>query len=393
MDASQTTVSSGDFLRRGFVCRDNHQSMVFGERHDGTLCHISEVPSGLDCNCVCPKCRTQLVARKGPKNEHHFGHYGVGDERPCIGGAETALHKFAKEELGFRRELVLPQQIIIDRLGRWEGPPSKIIRFDSAVLQKKLGEIVPDLIVRIDERDLLIEFAVTHKCDPAKIAKIKEMNLPAVEIDLSGLPRNASKWDIREQIIHKAPRQWLHNPKLEIKRRERELEFSAHVARLRSEYVAACSKLRSTKPRSREFDKISALGLVQAVGIEVAGFGCFNVPPQVWQATIIADAVGSPGGSPFITLDWALSVMSRRLWLNSKFSRLSRSEAVAIRDDGTDFEYPAPAIMAWATELSRSRILVPARAGDGWFLWNEAMQKDRQARDEARLDRLGLPRL
>ena len=49
------------------------------------------------------------------------------------------------------------------------------------------------------------------------------MNLPAVEIDLSGLPRNASKWDIREQIIRKAPRQWLHNPKLEIKRREREI--------------------------------------------------------------------------------------------------------------------------------------------------------------------------
>ena len=164
MHGSQTTGSGEDFLRSGFECHDRHQSMVFGERYDGTMCHISDVPSGLECNCVCPKCRTQLVARKGPKNEHHFGHHGVGDEQPCIGGPETALHKFAKEELGFRRELVVPQQIIIDRLGRWEGSPNKIVRFNSAVLENKMGEIVPDLIVRIGERDLLIEFAVTHKC-------------------------------------------------------------------------------------------------------------------------------------------------------------------------------------------------------------------------------------
>ena len=41
MDASQTTVSSEDCLRNGFACHGNHQSMVLGERHNGTMCHIT----------------------------------------------------------------------------------------------------------------------------------------------------------------------------------------------------------------------------------------------------------------------------------------------------------------------------------------------------------------
>ena len=145
------------------------------------------------------------------------------------------------------------------------------------------------------------------------------------------------------------------------------------------------------KPRSRAFDKVAALGLDHAVGIEVHGFGCFQVPPQVWQGTILSEAVDAPGGRPFITLNWALSVISQRRWLNLKFCRVSRGEADAIACAGTNFEYPEAAILAWATQLSRSGILTAARAGDGWFLWNEAIQKDRQDRDEALWGRLWVP--
>ena len=83
----------------GFACRDGRESLVFGERADGTMAYIAEVSPGLECNCVCPGCGTRLVACKGNKQDHHFGHYGVGDRRPCQTGPETALHKFAKEVL------------------------------------------------------------------------------------------------------------------------------------------------------------------------------------------------------------------------------------------------------------------------------------------------------
>lgn len=47
--------------------------LVYGSR-DGQLIHISNVPQGLECNCVCPNCKENLIAKKGKINEYHFAH-------------------------------------------------------------------------------------------------------------------------------------------------------------------------------------------------------------------------------------------------------------------------------------------------------------------------------
>lgn len=65
----------------------------YGER-DGQLVHISEVDGGLDCNCLCPECRSPLVARKGLKITHHFAHH-----RSPECDAETVMHHIAKRLL------------------------------------------------------------------------------------------------------------------------------------------------------------------------------------------------------------------------------------------------------------------------------------------------------
>lgn len=62
----------------------------YGER-DGDLRHISEVERGVRCQCVCPVCNERLVARKGQKVKHHFGHYPGAN---C--SAETVLHQLGK---------------------------------------------------------------------------------------------------------------------------------------------------------------------------------------------------------------------------------------------------------------------------------------------------------
>jgi len=38
------------------------------------LVEVSAVPSGRGCNCTCPSCGQSVIARKGEKNEWHFGH-------------------------------------------------------------------------------------------------------------------------------------------------------------------------------------------------------------------------------------------------------------------------------------------------------------------------------
>ena len=72
---------------------------------DGVPVHIKDVPSGLDCGCVCPAYGARLIARKGSKRAHHFAHHAAED---CEHGYETSLHLWAKEILSKAKEIWLP---------------------------------------------------------------------------------------------------------------------------------------------------------------------------------------------------------------------------------------------------------------------------------------------
>jgi hypothetical protein len=377
----------------GFAHRDGRESLVFGERPDGTIVHISEVASGLGCTCVCPGCGTRLVARKGDRKDHHFGHHGVKAGRPCRTGPETALHKFAKEVLARRLELGLPPLTIGQDRSKRVGYPGGSYGFDAALLESRLGEIVPDVIVRKGERHLLVEFRVTHACDGAKIARIVAMDAAAIEIDLSRLPRDTSRADLEAAILTTAPRKWLHNPKLRAaeidldrRGRERDTILARAAIPLRRIYLAACAEVRSMQTSCVAYDRIVDRHLPHAVGIEVPGIGCFTVPPRDWQAVILADAVESAasGGRPLITVAGALQKIRQRGWLRARFSRLTDSEAAAIRSDGTPFDHPADAIAAWASTLARLGILLPAGAGDRWIVWQRTVGQIRKRRTAGR---------
>ena len=41
---------------------------------DGRFLDVAEVPRGKRCGCICPSCKTPLIARHGNINEWHFAH-------------------------------------------------------------------------------------------------------------------------------------------------------------------------------------------------------------------------------------------------------------------------------------------------------------------------------
>lgn len=55
----------------------------------GELVDVSNVERGLKCDCICAKCGTPLLARKGKIKKHHFAHY---NSEECVGAFETTLH-------------------------------------------------------------------------------------------------------------------------------------------------------------------------------------------------------------------------------------------------------------------------------------------------------------
>lgn len=187
---------------------------------DGVLIHIKDAVRGLACGCICPSCKDPLVAKKGECKEHHFAHASGAE---CASALETALHIAAKEILERRREIVLPEVVVGFNSSRTPiqlQDEQKYI-LDRVSVEARVDQIVPDVVAEIQGETILIEIYVTHRVDSTKLARIRNLGLSAIEIDLSLTPRNLSIEDIENLIIaggsHK---QWLYNAKVEQRKAE-----------------------------------------------------------------------------------------------------------------------------------------------------------------------------
>lgn len=218
-------------------------------------------------NYYCPDCNAVLRKRISHKGVHHFFHLGADDG---CGGVETTLHLLAKKVLEIEKAIWLPNpslyyhfinpveteegfeslesgnplvtelnkvlsasnqspaytpapqseikdtlelKAFLDGKGLSLGRVSARIPYEKCEIanvrvEKGLGDIRPDIIATIAGRDHLIEVANTHFVDDKKAEKIKSLNLPCVEVDLSGVsdvtyegvrrlitqPNHATKW-------------------------------------------------------------------------------------------------------------------------------------------------------------------------------------------------------
>ena len=83
----------------------------------GELKHISEVPSGQKCNCICAACLQPFEARKGTRRRHHFAHVS---NYECMYASEVAIYKAFAEALKQSGFLALPPVML--RFPAWHDP-------------------------------------------------------------------------------------------------------------------------------------------------------------------------------------------------------------------------------------------------------------------------------
>lgn len=185
--------------------------VVFALDADERPVHVDNVPNGKACGCHCPECGRPLIARQGSL-AHSFAHESNSANPACASAGETVLHKVAKEHLADALVLTLPERLLT------KGSLSVLVvkegdyHFDRAEIEYKLPGMRPDVLVHKGDRPLLVEFKVTHACGDEKIARIREQELAAIEIDLA--PYRDRKLDeIGPIILHEAKRIWLNNPK------------------------------------------------------------------------------------------------------------------------------------------------------------------------------------
>jgi hypothetical protein len=212
----------------------------------------------------------------------------------------TALHAFAQQILAERKCLTIPP-VEVTRGGRRmiKHRGGKFL-FESAVLEKRTGDIIPDVVVRKGDIELIVEMFVAHRCSEEKIAKFAALDVSALEIDLSGLPRDPLPSQIENAILHEAPREWRFNrhhdamskqlekkAKEEVQRRE---ERRAKAAAARKDDYALDLKSAHDKPPFEPWNPFrwDSNELRAALAAEALGEGYFAVHPSHWKFGVVS---------------------------------------------------------------------------------------------------------
>lgn len=194
--------------------------LPFGLNESGVLVHISEVEKGKKCGCICPGCKSPLIARKGEKRQEHFKHAAVIE---CEDAFESAVHLAAKRIIAERKRLTLPQYPISvskkDSRGREYTAQKTIVKhgtsidFASVEEEVELHGMRADIVAKKGAHQLLVEIFYRHKVDDEKRKKIAEARISAIEIDLSALlPKDVEDWEAFWLYINDPQHvQWLHN--------------------------------------------------------------------------------------------------------------------------------------------------------------------------------------
>ena len=172
------------------------------------LVHIDDVEKGLACNCVCPHCKTQLVAKKGNHRAKHFAHYKLAD---CNHGTETALHLMAKSIVAKTRKVFVPYvpktEYDLEKRG-------KVVAFEKAELEKQLSSSVRgDILLYTGESCLNVEIKVTHKVDLAKTIELFNLGISAIEVDLSDLQSSFTPEIIEQRLVDSEYVRLISSPK------------------------------------------------------------------------------------------------------------------------------------------------------------------------------------
>lgn len=183
------------------------------------LIHIDNVDRGIDCCCICPSCGSQLIAKKGKIKIHHFAHFNSED---CNKGIESAYHRMTKEILAEELMIKLPAvYVYFSTEGEFHTgkSPEKlydeaIYHFDKVYLERRVDDIIPDIILEKNDSKLFIEVYVTHDIDEIKKKKVQSIGISTLRVDLSNLNSMHSREELKNIIVNEVEnKKWVFNKK------------------------------------------------------------------------------------------------------------------------------------------------------------------------------------
>lgn len=140
---------------------------------------------------------------------------------------ETLLHLKAKEILERERKINLPTLSASVEANGPLGKPivasrhvfSEMVELEQVTLEKHMGRIRPDVLAqakagkRFPPGPLIIEITVSNTITEERLARLRESNIPAIEIDISRMGGKVTEKEFAHLVVHEtAGKRWLFHP-------------------------------------------------------------------------------------------------------------------------------------------------------------------------------------
>ena len=192
-------------------------------------------------NVLLDSAMDQARARAADAFDLVDGEIGLPDAATPQEIRETLLHRKAKEILEREKRLMVPQMSVTERSQQWPQEATtrkcrdaQALELQSVALEQRMGRIIPDVTAVTlptlgwPTEKLLIEITVTNRMDAVRLARIRETNLPTLEIDLSRLGGKVTESEFTRLIVDEvAGKRWLHHPAIEAERGRLHAEWTA----------------------------------------------------------------------------------------------------------------------------------------------------------------------
>ena len=176
------------------------------------LLHVDSVDPYVLCHCTCPACGEPLYADNTSENfqQHQFRHY---NDQPCKSAFEEMYRQLALQLIEDNNQITLPS---------YKNPevelsiPSEVIQ-GLSIKKSELYDAVVKYRINDTDKQCGIVINFTNSCDENRLRKIKQANIPAIEINLSKyLEKSIKLKELRNQLLNiQNFASWLMHPQYE----------------------------------------------------------------------------------------------------------------------------------------------------------------------------------
>jgi len=168
---------------------------------------IYEVERGKSCNCICPSCRTPLIARHGDSNTWHFAHAHKGvykkTKKECEYSFYLSVRLMARQLIDSRIALGLPEyeshvDKFDDELGysvqeKFIITREQNVTIEEIKVEKFFSGVAVDLIGNINGFQFVIYFTHQNRDVPIELYTPNSHKCGVIAVELNSLPMLFSK--------------------------------------------------------------------------------------------------------------------------------------------------------------------------------------------------------